>query len=131
MQLVDLTTGKVKLIYLFVGILPYSQYTYVEATLDIKSDTWLKCHINMFEFFGVTSIRLICDILKVGVVKHPKEGDIVLNAQYEALANHYLMAIMPAQVRKPKQKAAVEEAVGKLATAVIASLRNETFHSDH
>lgn len=112
MQLVDLTTGKVKLIYLFVAILPYSQYTYVEATLDIKSDTWLKCHINMFEFFGGTSIRLICDILKVGVVKHPKEGDIVLNAQYEALANHYLMAIKPAQVRKPKQKALLKRRSG-------------------
>lgn len=39
------------------------------------------------------------------------------------------MAVMPAQVRKPKQKAAVEGAVGKIATAVIASLRNELFTS--
>lgn len=129
MQLVDLSTGEVTPVYLFVGTLPYSQYTYVEATLDMKSHTWLNCHVNMFEFFGGTPIRLICDNLKAGVVSHPKEGDIVLNAQYEALANHYVMAIMPAQVRKPKQKAAVEGAVGKIATAVIASLRNETFTS--
>ena len=129
MQLVDLNTGEVIPVYLFVGTLPYSQYTYVEATLDMKSHTWLKCHVNLFEFLGGTPIRLVCDNLKVGVVSHPKEGDIVLNAHYEALANHYVMAIMPAQVRKPKQEAAVEGAVGKIATALIASLRHETFSS--
>lgn len=127
MNLLDTTTGELIPVYLFVGTLPYSQYTYVEPTLDMKSDTWLNCHVNMFEFFDGTTIRLVCDNLKTGVIHHPKEGDIVLNAQYEALASHYVMAVMPAQVRKPKQKAAVEGAVGKIATAVIAPLRNEIF----
>lgn len=93
----------------------------------MKSNTWIRCHINMFEFFGGTSIRLICDNLKTGVISHPREGDIVLNEQYQALASHYVMAVMPTQVRKPKQKAAVEGAVGKIASAVIAPLRNEIF----
>jgi hypothetical protein len=93
----------------------------------MKSETWLRCHINMFDYFGGTTIRLICDNLKTGVIAHPKTGDIVLNERYEALANHYVMAIMPTQVRKPKQKAAVEGAVGKVATAVIAPLRNDLF----
>ena len=129
MQIIDTTTGEVIPVYLFVGVLPYSQYTYVEATLDMKSDTWLKCHVNMFEFFGGTAIRLICDNFKTGVIKHPKEGDIILNEQYVALASHYVIAIMPTHVRKPKQKAAVEGAVGDIATAVIASLRKEVFTS--
>ncbi|API88049.1 integrase [Marinilactibacillus sp. 15R] len=129
MQLLDPATGELRKVYLFVGTLPYSQYTYVEPTLDMKSNTWLHCHMNMFAFFGGTTVRLICDNLKTGVISHPKEGDIILNEQYEALANHYVMAVMPAQVRKPKQKAAVEGAVGKIATAVIASLRNELFTS--
>ncbi|MGI6362174.1 MAG: IS21 family transposase [Bacillota bacterium] len=127
MSLLDTDTGEVLPVYLFVGTLPYSQYTYVEPTLDMKSDTWLRCHMNMFEFFGGTTIRLVCDNLKTGVIAHPKEGDILLNERYESLANHYVMAIMPTQVRKPKQKAAVEAAVGKIATAVIAPLRNEIF----
>ena len=37
--------------------------------------------------------------------------------------------IMPAQVRKPKQKASVEGTVGKIATVIIASLRNREFNS--
>ncbi len=36
---------------------------------------------------------------------------------------------MPAGVRKPKQKASVERTVGKIATAIIAKLRNEVFSS--
>lgn len=129
MALYDPSTGEVIDVYLFVGTLPYSQYTYVEATLDMKSDTWLRCHVNMFEFFGGTSVRLVCDNLKTGVISHPKDGDIILNDQYQALSNHYVMAVMPAQVRKPKQKASVEGAVGKIATAIIASLRHQMFTS--
>jgi hypothetical protein len=35
---------------------------------------------------------------------------------------------MPAGVRKPKQKPSVENTVGNIATAIIAKLRNRTFH---
>lgn len=58
-----------------------------------------------------------------------KYGEIILTADYEALGEHYQTAIMPAGVRKPKQKASVEGTVGKIATAIIAKLRNETFYS--
>ena len=95
----------------------------------MKQDTWLRCHIHMYEFFEGITVRTICDNLKVGVIRHPKEGDIVLNEAYEALGSHYRTAIMPTGVRKPKAKASVEGTVGKVATAIIASLRNEVFDS--
>lgn len=53
----------------------------------------------------------------------------MLNEAYEALGNHYMTAIMPTQVRKPKQKASVEGTVGKIATSIIARLRNTEFYS--
>ncbi len=83
----------------------------------------------MYEYFEGVSVKTVCDNLKVGVIKHPKEGDIVLNETYEALGNHYLTAIMPTGVRKPKQKASVEGTVGKIATSIIAALRNNVFYS--
>ena len=129
MQLVTPVTGEVSKVYLFVATLPYSQYTYVEPCLSMDETNWLQCNIHMFEFWGGSTTRIVCDNLKTGVIKHPKEGEIVLNEAYEALGNYYLTAIMPAQVRKPKQKASVEGAVGKIATAVIARLRNIEFHS--
>lgn len=129
MTIVDRATGEMIKVYLFVATLPYSQYSYVEPCLDMKQNTWLKCHVRMFEFFGGSTVRTTCDNLKTGVISHPREGEIVLNEKYEDLGNHYLTAIMPAGVRKPKQKASVEGTVGKIATAIIAKLRNEVFHS--
>ena len=83
----------------------------------------------MLEFFGGTPVRIVCDNLKTGVIKHPKHGEVVLNDSYLSFAEHYQVAIMPAQVKKPKQKASVEGAVGKIARKIIGMLRNETFHS--
>lgn len=122
-------TGDYVTAYLFVATLPYSQYSYAEATLSMNQADWLKCHVNMFNYFGGTTIRLVCDNLKTGVIKHPREGEIVLNDAYEALGDHYSIAIMPTGVRKPKEKASVEGTVGKLATVIIARLRTKVFHS--
>ena len=129
MSYVETSTGEVRTVYLFVGTLPYSQYSYVEPCLDMKMDSFIRCHIRMYEYFGGVTTRLVCDNLKTGVVSHPKEGEIVLTADYEALGEYYKTAIMPAGVRKPKQKASVEGTVGKIATAIIAKLRNEVFFS--
>lgn len=129
MTYVDISTGEVITVYLFVGTLPYSQYTYVEPTLDMKMDSFIRAHVHMYEFFDGVPTRLICDNLKTGVVSHPKEGEIVLTKDYEALGEHYTTAIMPAGVLKPKQKASVEGNVGNIATAIIAKLRNEVFYS--
>jgi transposase len=129
MNYVDTSTGELMNVYLFVGTLPFSQYSYVEPCVDMKMDSFLRCHVRMFEYFGGVTTRLVCDNLKTGVVSHPREGEIVLTADYEALGEHYMTAIMPAGVRKPKMKASVEGTVGKIATAIIAKLRHETFYS--
>lgn len=115
--------------YLFVAAFPYSQYTYVEAAASMNQSDWLSCNVHMLEFFGGTPVRIVCDNLKTGVIKHPKHGEVVLNDSYLSFAEHYQVAIMPAQVKKPKQKASVEGAVGKIARKIIGMLRNETFHS--
>lgn len=57
----------------------------------------------------------------------PDTGEII--TAYLTLGEYYSVAIMPTGVRKPKQKASVEGSVGKIATAIIAKLRNEIFTS--
>ena len=129
MRIEDSNTGEMIPVYLFVATLPYSQYSYVQATLSMDEEDWIDCHLKMFNFFGGSTIRLVCDNLKTGVILHPKAGEIILNNTYEALGEHYQIAIMPTGVRKPKEKASVEGTVGKIATAVIAKLRNNTYHT--
>lgn len=45
------------------------------------------------------------------------------------MAEHYNVAILPARVRKPKDKPNVEGSVGKISTWITAALRNEQFFS--
>lgn len=97
------STGELVKVYLFVATLPFSQYSYVEPTKDMKMNTWINCNKHMFEYFGGSTVRIVCDNLKTGVVSHPKEGEIILTDMYSDFGNHYMTAIMPAQVRKPKQ----------------------------
>ena len=89
MKLINKYTGEITKVYLFVGCLTYSRFAYVEPTLDMKMDTWMRCHIRMYESFGGVPIRTVCDNLKTGVVKHPKEGEIILTDAYESLGLRY------------------------------------------
>ena len=63
-KLVSEATGEASKAYLFVATLPYSQYTYVEATADMKQNTWLLCHVHAYDFFGGVAVRCVCDNLK-------------------------------------------------------------------
>ncbi|BBH27375.1 hypothetical protein SG0102_23090 [Intestinibaculum porci] len=83
----------------------------------------------MLEYFHGAPKRIVCDNLKTAVVSHPKEEEIILTDQYLDFAEYYSMAIMPAAVRKPKQKASVENTVGNIETFIIARARNITFTS--
>ena len=82
----------------------------------------------MFKYFGGVSRIIQCDNLKTGVQKHSKD-EIILNKSYQELAEHYGTAILPARVRSPKDKAAVEGTVGIIATFILAALRNRQFLS--
>jgi len=129
MQLLDPTTGEVSKVYLFVACLPFSRYAFVEATLDMRQESWLRAHTAMFFFFGGSVPRLVPDNLKTGVISHPREGEVVLNDAYREMAAHYSAAVLPGRVRAPKDKASVENTVSHVATWVIAGLRHETFTS--
>ena len=56
--------GELTKCHLFVSTLPYSQYSYVEATLDMRQNTWLLCHVHAWDFFGGVAVRTVCDNMK-------------------------------------------------------------------
>ena len=102
MPLTDPVTGQQRRVYLFVATLPFSRYAFVEPALDMRQDTWLRAHVAMFDWFGGSVPRIVPDNLKTGVIKHPAEGEVVLNDAYRELAAHYSAAVLPGRVRKPK-----------------------------
>ena len=127
MQLTDPVTGATSRVYLFVACLPFSRYAFVEPALDMRQDSWLRANVAMFEWFGGTVPRVVPDNLKTGVIKHPREGEIVLNDAYRELAAHYSAAVLPGRIRRPKDKPSVENTVSHVATWVIAGLRKRSF----
>jgi len=124
MHYLDLKTGKGVTVYLFVSDLVSSRLAYVEPTLDMREQTWLQCHINMWNYYGGVSRILVCDNLLTGVQTHPKFGEIVLTKDYELLMEHYGTAIMPCAVKAPRQKNSTENSVYTAALSIIATLRN-------
>ena len=94
------------------------------------TDNWIKAHVQMFDFFGGVTPMLVSDNCTTAV-NHKKSDwyNTALNTTYHEMAEHYNLAILPARVRKPKDKPNVEGAVGKISTWITAALRNEQFFS--
>ena len=127
-SVIDTDTGEVIPAYVFVATLPYSGYSYVEAFFSMNQECWTAAHVNAFRYFGGVTRMIQCDNLKTGVEKHGKD-EVILNKSYQELAEHYATAIVPARVRAPKDKAAVEGTVGIISTFILAALRNRQFLS--
>ena len=124
----DNITGKQIPVYVFVAVLPYSGYTYVEGFFSRNLENWIKAHVNAFQFFGGASRILTPDNLKTGVQKADWYSPVI-NKAYHEMAEHYGTVVIPTGVRKPREKAVVERVVGITSTWIIASLRNRQFFS--
>jgi transposase len=125
---VDATTGEISEAQIFVAVLGASNYTYVEATWSQSLMDWIHSHTRAFQFFGGVPEVVIPDNLKAGVTKASRyEPDI--NPSYQEMATHYGCAVIPARVRKPRDKAKVEAGVQVVERWILARLRNVTFFS--
>lgn len=123
---IDADTGEELTAYLFLAVLPSSQYGYCEACMSMTMPDWIRAHVHAYEYFGGVTEILVSDNLKTGVNSHAK-FDPVLNPDYRDMAEHYGNVVMPARVKKPKDKPKVEATVKALSTWVIAALRNQQF----
>jgi transposase len=121
-------TGEPIKAYIFVAVLPYSGYTYVEAFLSQDQQSWIQAHVNAYGYFGGVTRILVPDNLKTGITKHTRH-ETVINKTYQEMAEHYRTAVLPARVRAPRDKATVEGNVGVISTWITAALRNQQFLS--
>lgn len=128
LEIIDRSTGEAIPAYIFIATLPYSQFSYVEAFMDMKSANWLIAHIHALEYFRGVPETFVPDNLKTGVTKALR-SEPVLNEAYRELADYYRTVIVPSRVRKPKDKASVEGTVGYIYRQIIAPLRN--YHCFH
>lgn len=107
---VDADTGEVKQAQVFVAILGWSQYTYVEAMLNQTAEEFIAACENALRYFKGVPLAIVPDNLKSAVFKASKH-EPTLNENFKAFADHYVITILPARSRKPKDKAHVENMV--------------------
>ena len=65
--IIDPDTGEILKSYIFVSVMTYSQYAYVEAFLDMKQRSWINAHVHMYEYFGGVARILVPDNCKTAV----------------------------------------------------------------
>lgn len=128
-RITDPDTGEVISAWLFVGVMSYSQYPYVEAFINEKQKAWITAHVHMYEYFGGVTRILVPDNCKTAVIHNKDWYNQQVNAVYHEMAEHYNTAIIPARVRAPKDKPNAEGSVGVISTWITAALRNEQFFS--
>ena len=64
---------------------------------------WIGAHVRAFGFFGGVTEVLVPDNLASGVTK-PCRYEPDINSTYADMEAHYGVAVVPARVRKPKDK---------------------------
>lgn len=110
MNIVDVETGELKPMEVFVAILGGSQLTYVEAVESQKTEDFITACENALHYFGGAPNAIVPDNLKSAVIKSNRY-EPNLNQNFEAFAEHYNMSPLPARAYKPKDKSLVEGAV--------------------
>ena len=82
--------GKWKKLYCFLMILGYSRVRYIEFVTDMSTNTLIRCHQNVFRYFGGYPEEILYDNMKqVHIKRLLKQEDSTLNRQFEDFAGFY------------------------------------------
>lgn len=123
---VDTNTGEIKNAQIFVAILGWSQYAYVEAMASQTIEEFITACENALRFFNGVPLALVPDNLKSAVHK-ASSYEPTVNENFKAFADHYGIAVLPARSRKPQDKAHVENMVKLTYQKIYANLPEKEF----
>jgi len=121
-------TGEVIRVELFVCCLGASGYCYADTTPSQRAADFVASHVRAFTYFGGVPCATVPDNLKSGV-KRIDRYEPTIGPLYAKLAEHYGFVVLPARVRKPQDKALVENAVLNVQRYILGRLRDHTFFS--
>lgn len=125
---IDGLTGEVRAAHVFVAVLGASNYTFAEARWSEGLADWIGAHVDALAFLGGVPKLIVCDNLKAGVTAACRY-EPGINRTYQDMATHYGISILPARVRRPRDKAKVENGVLIVERFILARLRNRQFFS--
>jgi transposase len=124
----DQSTGELIACPVFIAVLPFSGYGYVEALPNAKLPQVVKALNNTLDYFGGVPLGVKSDNMRQWVSKSCRY-EPQFTEMLQQWANHNHIALFAARAYKPKDKPAVEGLVKITYMRIYAGLRNETFHS--
>lgn len=125
-SITDPKSGMETPLELFVSVFPAGGLIYIEATRGQSSDDTIRATRHALEHAGGAPRIIVPDNLKAAVTKGCRY-EPVINRAFEAFGAYYGCAVIPARIRRPKDKALVEAAVKLTYSRVLARLRKESF----
>jgi len=94
---------------IFVMILGYSRYKYMEIVEDMTQDTLFTCMSNAFAYFGGVPKEILFDNMKTVVANHnPISGVVDFNKKFLSFANDFNFKPIACRPYRPKTKGKVE-----------------------
>ena len=124
----DRHTGEIHKAHLFVCTLGASNFTYADVFHSENAEAWCTGHADAFHYFDGCPEMVVPDNPKP-VVNKPSQYEPDLHREFQHMADYFDVAVIPARVRKPKDKAKVEAGVKFATTWIIAVLEDQKFFS--
>ena len=128
-EMTNRLTGEILTIVVFVAVLPYSNRIYAEGMTSTKEPQWIEVNNHALWYFGGIPAVVVPDNCKQAVIANTDWIEPELNKDYEAWAEYYGTAILPAKVKHPRWKASVEGVVGILEKGLFHDLEERQYFS--
>jgi len=102
--------GKKRKTWVFNMRLSYSRLDYYEIVYDQRVETFIRCHINAFNYFGGIPQYVKIDNLKAAILK-ANFYEPIYQELYKNFASCYGFHPLPCRVRRPNDKGKVESGI--------------------
>lgn len=127
--LTDRLLGSKSKVYVLVVVLPFSGKIWAGGFLDMKQGSWQEGHARAFEEFGGVPRMWVPDNAATATDRTAVPRVTLVNKEYARFAEHYGAAVVPARVRKPRDKSAAESSVDLVERWVIGPAAETRFYS--
>lgn len=114
-------------VWCFSMVLSHSRCSYNCLVTDQNVDSFIKCHIKSFEYFGAVPHTAKIDNLKAGVIT-PNFYEPTIQIQYAEFLKHYNCAPITARVRRGQDKGKVEAGVKYVKLNFLKRIEHKDFY---
>ena len=107
-QMID---GEMKKLYQFMMTLGFSRKPFIRFTTSTKSEIFLRCHREAFQYFGGVPETILYDNMKTAFVAD-ENGEFQVQKDLLRFASHYGFSAERCRIRRPQTKGKVERSIG-------------------